>query len=119
MHLTYHHTRYTCYLGYITQAIVNNLSPLFFLIFQQEFQVTLTQISLIITPNFAIQMAVDLITAKYVDRIGYRISIASAQIFLSVWKGKLAFPVCFLGNITLCECFPVSESAHLHLGRAW
>ena len=34
MHLTYKHTRYACYAGYITQAIINNLAPLLFIIFQ-------------------------------------------------------------------------------------
>ena len=29
MHYTYRHTMKACYLGYITQAIVNNLAPLF------------------------------------------------------------------------------------------
>ncbi|MBQ4075323.1 MAG: MFS transporter [Clostridia bacterium] len=93
MKLTYRHTRYACYLGYITQAIVNNLSPLLFLIFQQEFHVSLTQISLIITLNFAIQMTVDLIAAKYVDRIGYRFSIVAAQIFATIGiLGLCLFP---------------------------
>ena len=32
----YRHTQYACYLGYITQAIVNNLAPLLFVIFQQN-----------------------------------------------------------------------------------
>lgn len=79
MHLSYRHTRYACFTGYITQAIVNNLSPLLFLIFQNEFTVSLTQISLIITLNFFIQMVVDLLSAKYVVRIGYRKSIVAAQ----------------------------------------
>ena len=33
----YNHTIYASYLGYITQAIVNNLAPLLFLIFQDAF----------------------------------------------------------------------------------
>ena len=49
-------TIYGCYLGYITQAIVNNLPPLLFLTFRREFGVTLDQISLLIclpTPEFS------------------------------------------------------------------
>ena len=34
--LTYQHTIYAGYVGYITQAIVNNLAPLLFLIFQDS-----------------------------------------------------------------------------------
>ena len=41
MKLHYNHTRYACYLGYITQAIVNNLAPLLFVTFQDQFSVSL------------------------------------------------------------------------------
>lgn len=30
MTLSYRHTRIACYMGYITQAIINNLSPLLY-----------------------------------------------------------------------------------------
>ena len=80
MRFTYRHTRLACYTGYITQAIINNLSPLLFLTFQQEFSISLTQISLIITLNFFIQMAVDLLSACFVDRIGYRVCTVSAHV---------------------------------------
>ncbi len=79
MQLTYRHTRTGCFVGYVNQAIVNNLSPLLFLTFQQQFSISLTQISFIITLNFAIQMLVDLLSAKFVDRIGYRACILSAH----------------------------------------
>ena len=69
MQLTYRHTRLGCFVGYVNQAIVNNLSPLLFLTFQQQFSISLTQISFIITLNFAIQMIVDLLSAKFVDRL--------------------------------------------------
>ena len=46
MKLTYRHTRNACFTGYVTQAIVNNLCPLLFLTFQQQFSITLSQISL-------------------------------------------------------------------------
>ena len=36
MKLTAKHTIYSCYLGYITQAIVNNLPPLLFLTFHNQ-----------------------------------------------------------------------------------
>ena len=32
------HTQYASYLGYITQAVVNNLAPLLFLIFQEVYR---------------------------------------------------------------------------------
>ena len=66
------HTQYASYLGYITQAIVNNLSPLLFLIFQDVFQIPLEKITLLVTVNFCVQLSVDLIAARFVDKIGYR-----------------------------------------------
>ena len=81
MPLTYRHTRNACFTGYVTQAIVNNLSPLLFLTFQQDFSISLSQIGLIITLNFAIQMLVDLLSAHFVDQIGYRVCIVAAHVF--------------------------------------
>ena len=75
------HTIYASYLGYITQAIVNNLAPLLFLIFRKEYGFSLSQITWITGINFAIQLLVDLISSKFIDRIGYRISILAAHIF--------------------------------------
>ena len=70
--LTYRHTIAASYLGYITQAIVNNLAPLLFVTFMSEFSLTLEQITMMTTVNFAVQLLVDLLSAKLVDRIGYR-----------------------------------------------
>ena len=68
---SYTHTLYASYLGYITQAIVNNLAPLLFLTFSREFELSLQHITLVTTINFAVQLLVDLLSTKYVDKIGY------------------------------------------------
>lgn len=75
------HTQYASYLGYITQAIVNNLAPLLFLIFQDVFQIPLESITLLVTVNFCVQLFVDLISARFVDKIGYRPCIVAAHVF--------------------------------------
>lgn len=77
---SYQKTIYACYAGYITQAIVNNLGPLLFLTFQNQFDISVEKIGFLITMNFGIQLIVDLLAAKYVDRIGYRICIVFAHI---------------------------------------
>ena len=93
MKLTYRHTRNACFTGYVTQAIVNNLCPLLFLTFQQQFSITLSQISLIITLNFVIQMIVDLLSAHWIDRIGYRAAIVAAHAFTVLGlAGLCVFP---------------------------
>lgn len=81
MKLNYNHTVYACYLGYITQAIINNFAPLLFLTFQDSFGIPLEKITLLITLNFVTQLFVDFISAKFVDKIGYRTSIISAHVF--------------------------------------
>ncbi|MDE6579125.1 MAG: MFS transporter [Ruminiclostridium sp.] len=72
------------YVGYITQAIVNNLAPLLFLIFSREFEVTLEKITLIITMNFGVQLAVDLAASKLVNKICYKQMIVAAHIFAAL-----------------------------------
>lgn len=72
MKLTYKHTKYACYIGYITQAIINNLAPLLFLTFHRQFGISLAAISGLISVNFCVQIAVDFVSVKFVDRLGYR-----------------------------------------------
>lgn len=94
--LQFKHTIYASYLGYITQAIVNNLAPLLFTIFADIFHLPLTKITLLITINFCIQLLVDLLSATFVDKIGYRISIISAHVFAAAGLTGLAvFPMLF------------------------
>ena len=72
MKLQAKHTVYSCYLGYVTQAIVNNLPPLLFLTFNREFAISLDRISLLITVNFCIQILVDFLSPGVIKRTGYR-----------------------------------------------
>ncbi len=81
MRYTETHTLYASYLGYITQAIINNLPPLLFVTFHDCFGIPLEQISLLITMNFIIQIIVDLFSIKYAYRIGYRLCVVFAHIF--------------------------------------
>lgn len=87
----YSHTIYASYVGYITQAIVNNFAPLLFLTFAKDYHLTLDKITLITTVNFAVQLLVDLLSAKVIDRIGYRVSIVAAHIFASAGLLGMAF----------------------------
>lgn len=78
------HTILASYGGYITQAIVNNFMPLLFLIFRDSFGVALEQLTLLVTINFLVQLAVDLVAAKYVDKLGWRRCIVAAHIFAAL-----------------------------------
>ncbi len=84
MKLQYKHTIYACFTGYIVQAIVNNFLPLLFLTLQDSYSLSLAQITSLITINFTVQLAVDLIAVRYVDRIGYRPSIVLAHVMAAL-----------------------------------
>ena len=88
---SYNHTIYASYGGYITQAIVNNFAPLLFLTFMAEFDLTIDRITLITTVNFVVQLAVDAVAVKVVDRIGYRPCIVAAHMFAALGLAGLAF----------------------------
>ena len=94
--ITYQQTIYACYLGYIVQAIVNNLGPLLFLTFQKSFDISLEKVGLLVTINFGTQIIVDLLSAKYVDRFGYRRAVIFAHAAATVGLvGMGVFPFLF------------------------
>lgn len=76
----YQLTMYACFIGYIVQAIVNNFLPLLFVTFQKTYSIPLTQITLLITLNFGIQLVIDMLSAGFVDKIGYRASTIIAHV---------------------------------------
>lgn len=76
----YNKTITACFVGYIVQAIVNNFTPLLFLFFQKSYHIPLSQITLLVTFNFGIQLLVDLLSVGFVDKIGYRVSMVMAHV---------------------------------------
>ena len=68
--LNFKHTLAASCIGYFTQAIVNNFAPLLFIIFQNTYKISIELITFIITVNFFVQLSVDLLSAKFVDKIG-------------------------------------------------
>lgn len=80
MKTDYKKTMTACFIGYIVQAIINNFVPLLFVTLQKEYQIPLSKITLLITVNFLIQLLIDLLSAGFIDKIGYRVSILLAHI---------------------------------------
>ena len=87
----YKKTLRACYLGLITQAISANFAPLLFLKLHNDYQIPLGMIALIPTAFFFTQLVVDIFCAKFVDRIGYRVSIVASEIFSVIGLIGLAF----------------------------
>lgn len=75
----YQKTIYACFIGYVVQAVVNNFVPLLFLTFEKTYGIPLGKITMLITLNFGVQLIVDLLSAGFVDKIGYRVSIVIAH----------------------------------------
>ena len=71
---------YACFVGYIVQAVVNSFVPLLFVTFQETYNIPLAQITLLITVNFVVQLFVDMLSAGFIDKIGYRASVILAHI---------------------------------------
>lgn len=90
---SYKHTFFASYAGYFVQAIINNFIPLLFLTFQKSFGFSYDKISLLIVINFGIQLLVDLSSAPFIDKIGYRKCIVAAHVCASVGLAGLGvFP---------------------------
>lgn len=87
----YNKTITACFTGYIVQAIVNNFAPLLFLTFQRTYGIPLSQITMLVTINFGVQLLVDVLSVSFVDKIGYRASMAAAHAFSTA--GLVCLPV--------------------------
>lgn len=80
MKKNYQKTLNACYLGFITQAIAANFAPLLFLTFHNVFHISLGKVALISTFFYFTQLLVDLVCAKFVDRVGYRICVIASEV---------------------------------------
>ena len=71
----YNYTIQACFVAYIVQAIGNNFAPLLFLTFQSAYGIPLSKITLLITFNFCIQLLIDALSARFIDKkaIGLRL----------------------------------------------
>ncbi|MDO5436487.1 MAG: MFS transporter [Clostridia bacterium] len=87
----YNKTLRACYLGFITQAIAANFAPLLFLRFHTDYGIPLGRIALISTVFFFTQLIIDLICARYVDRIGYRKCVVASEVLSVIGLAGLAF----------------------------
>lgn len=89
--LGYGHTMAASCIGYVVQAIMINFIPLLFVTFNKNYGISFDKISALITMNFLIQLSVDLLSPRFVDKIGYRISAILANALAAV--GMLLFSV--------------------------
>lgn len=103
---------YACFVGYMVQAIVNNFANLLFLTFHSTYGIPMSQITFLITFNFGMQLFIDAVAPKFVDRIGYKTSAVIAHIFAAIGLVALAvlpevFPNPFVGLLMAVVIYAV------------
>ena len=80
----YKKTLLACYLGFVTQAISANFTPLLFLTFRESYGITLDKIAMIPLVFYLTQLFVDFAATKFADKIGYRTCVVASQILSAV-----------------------------------
>ncbi len=80
----YKKTLIACYLGFVTQAITANFTPLLFLTFKGTYEISLDKIAMIPLVFYLTQLLVDLAATKFADKIGYRICVVASQVLSAV-----------------------------------
>jgi fucose permease len=104
--MTFDHTRRACYTGYVTQAIVNNLAPLLFIVFQTRYDVPYERLGRLVLLNFTTQLVTDLAAVTVADRTGYRLPLVLAHV------------CCVVGLVLLAVLPSVLSSPYLGLSLA-
>ncbi len=73
-------TMVSCEIAMITQSIVNNLTPILFVIFKDTFGISYTLIAHLMLINFSVQLLTDILSIKILTALDYRKSGILAQI---------------------------------------
>lgn len=119
--MNYRKTLIACYLGFVTQAITANFAPLLFLTFHNVYDIPLGKIALISSLFFITQLVVDILCARFADRIGYRKCVVGSQLFSAAGLLGLAFlpeimPDPFVGIIISTMVYAVGSGLTEVLG---
>lgn len=110
----YKKTLIACYLGFVTQAISSNFTPLLFLTFKSTYGISLERIALIPFVFYFTQLLTDLAATKFADKIGYRTCVVTSQVVSSVGLILMAFlpevfPSPFIGILVSVVLYAVGS----------
>lgn len=86
----YRKTLLACYLGFVTQAICANFVPLLYMVFHDDYKISFGNLAVISTTFFLVQLVVDFVCAKVVDKIGYRPCVVAAEVTSALGMAALA-----------------------------
>lgn len=110
----YKKTLVACYLGFVTQAITANFTPLLFLTFKNTYGIGFEKIALIPMVFYFTQLLIDLAAAKFVDKIGYRVCVVSSQVLSAAGLVLMAvlpelLPVPFAGILIAVVLYAIGS----------
>ena len=63
-----------------TQAVAINLPALLFVVFHDELGASTAALGTLVAATFGVQMAVDALGARFIDRIGYRAAAVASEL---------------------------------------
>lgn len=72
-------TRRSCYLGSMIQAVILNVTPLFFVTLRDQFSISFEKIGRLVFITFFVQLIVDFLAVYFVDKLGHRLCMALAE----------------------------------------
>ena len=87
---TYQRTRIACYIGYIVQAVIANLPPLLFIIFQKNYGISNARLGTLVLLCFVTQIAVDLLSGLFAEKLGIRACILTADVSAALGLAALS-----------------------------
>lgn len=93
----YNKTKISCYLGYVTQAIVANFTPLLFMAFHREYKVSIASLAMIPAVFYIVQLITDLLCAQF-KHLDYRKSIIVSEVASALGLIGLAFVPSLFSN---------------------
>lgn len=110
----YKKTLVACYLGFVTQAITANFTPLLFLTFKNTYGIGFEKIALIPMVFYFTQLLIDFAAAKFVDKIGYRFCVVSSQVLSAAGLVLMAIlpellPVPFAGILIAVVLYAIGS----------
>ena len=84
MEKKYRRTLCASYIAFVCQALVINLTPLLFVIFQTEFDISITKIGVLVTYSFLVQLTVDFLSARFSEKMRYRPCVILAHVCCAI-----------------------------------
>ncbi len=78
---SFKHTKIACYIGYVVQAIVINIAPIFFVIFSDAYGIDNAKLGTLVLLNFIIQIFTDMVSVKLLTRLSVKSCAILSQLF--------------------------------------